>query len=108
MSYRRPLAIAILVPFTLLTVYAVKEVGYVGIFDYQLGSPAGLQVLVDLVIACLLIFTWMIPEARRNGTNPWPWVALTLALGSFGPLLYLVFAGRAERTPGDGVASQPQ
>ncbi len=108
MKYRRPLAIAILVPFTLLTLYAVKEVGYTGIFDYQFGSPAGIQVLVDLVIACLLIFTWMIPEARRNGSNPWPWVVLTLVLGSFGPLLYLVFAGRADTVAKGGAVSQPQ
>ena len=107
MNYRRPLAIAILVPFTVLTLYAVRDAGYTGIFAYQLGSPAGLQVLLDLVIACLLILTWMVPEARRNGSNPWPWVALTLALGSFGPLLYLVFAARQDGGQDNGVVARP-
>lgn len=92
MPSRRTLALVLLVPFTLLTVYAVAQVGYVGIFDYQRHSPAGWQVFVDLVVALVLVLSWLVPEAKRNGRNPWPWVAATLLLGSIGPLLYLVFA----------------
>ena len=43
----RTLAIAILIPFTLLTLYAVSQVGYIGIFEYPLHSPAGWQVIAD-------------------------------------------------------------
>lgn len=96
MINRRTLAIIVLVPFTLLTAYAVQQVGYIGIFDYQRHSPAGWQVLVDLVIALVLVLSWLIPEARRAGRNPWPWVLVTLFLGSFGPLVYLVFAGAGD------------
>ena len=95
MNNHRTLAIIILIPFTLLTAYAVMEVGYIGIFDYQLHSPAGWQVITDLVIALLLVLLWLIPDARRRGRSPWPWVILTLAAGSFGPLLYLVLAGKS-------------
>ncbi len=91
---RRTLAIAMLIPFTLLTLYAVSRVGYIGIFEYHLHSPAGWQVIADLVIALVLVLTWLVPEARKAGRNPWPWVVATLLLGSIGPLLYLVFAGR--------------
>lgn len=91
---KRTLAIIVLIPFTLLTVYAVAQVGYIGIFDYHRHSPAGWQVFADLVIALLLVLSWLVPEARRAGRNPWPWVVLTLFLGSFGPLLYLVIADR--------------
>ncbi len=91
---KRILAIILLIPFTVLTVYAVTEVGYIGIFDYHRHSPAGWQVITDLVIALVLLLTWLIPEARRSGRNPWPWVLVTLLAGSFGPLLYLVFAPR--------------
>ena len=82
-------AIIILIPFSILSAYAVFKVGYVGIFDYHIHSPAGWQVFVDLVIACVLCLTWLIPEAKRNERNPVPFVIITLFLGSFGPLLYL-------------------
>lgn len=85
----RTLAIALLIPFLVLTAYAVQQVGYIGIFDYHRHSPAGWQVFVDLVIALVLVLTWLIPQAKKNGRNPWPWVALTLVAGSIGPLLYL-------------------
>lgn len=104
MATRRTLALITLVPFTLLTLYALQQVGYVGIFDYQRHGPAGWQVFADLVIALLLVLSWLIPEARSEGRNPWPWVVLTLVLGSFGPLLYLAFA-RVGRTA-DGPARQ--
>ena len=91
---RRTLAIAILIPFTLLTLYAVSQVGFIGIFEYHLHSAAGWQVIADLVIALVLLLTWLVPEARKAGRNPWPWVVATLLLGSIGPLLYLVFTGR--------------
>ncbi|MEM7358299.1 MAG: hypothetical protein AAF431_04345 [Pseudomonadota bacterium] len=86
---KRTLAIALLIPFLVLTAYAVQQVGYIGIFDYHRHSPAGWQVFVDLVIALVLVLTWLIPQAKKNGRNPWPWVALTLVAGSIGPLLYL-------------------
>jgi hypothetical protein len=93
----------LLVPFTILTLYAVAQVGYVGIFVYHRHSPAGWQVFADLVVALVLVLTWMIPDARRAGRNPWPWVVATLFLGSIGPLVYLATA-RAEspvRTPAE-------
>ncbi len=93
---KRTLALILLVPFTLLTLYALQQVGYVGIFDYHRHSPAGWQVFADLVIALVLVLSWMVPEARKAGQNPWPWVVATLFLGSIGPLLYLVF----RRSPG--------
>ena len=86
------LVLILLLPFSVLTVYAVAQVGYVGIFTYHLHSPAGWQVFTDLVIALLLVMLWMVTDARRNGRNPWPYVVTTLLLGSFGPLLYLLLA----------------
>ncbi len=96
---RRNLALVILIPFTVLSLYAVYKVGYVGIFDYHRHSPAGWQVFADLVIACVLILVWLIPEAKKNGINPWPYVVITVFLGSFGPLLYLVVNGAKSTQP---------
>jgi hypothetical protein len=94
MANQRTLALVLLVPFTVLTLYALQQVGYLGIFDYHRHSPAGWQVFADLVIALVLVLSWMVPEARRAGRNPWPWVVATVLLGSFGPLLYLAFGRR--------------
>ncbi len=96
--HNKTLAIAILVPFSVLTAYAVMQVGYVGIFDYQRHSPAGWQVFADLVIALVLVLLWLVKDAKKTGRSPWPWVALTLASGSFGPLLYILFAKNGEST----------
>jgi len=92
MKQRRILAIIILFPFSLLSLYAMAEVGYIGLFEYQLQSPAGWQVLADLVVALVLVLSWLVPDAKSTGRNPAPWVVLTLLSGSFGPLLYLLTA----------------
>ncbi len=65
---------------------------YLGILDYHRYSPAGWQVFTDLVIALVLVLSWLIPEAKKNNRNPWPWVLATVLMGSFGPLLYLATA----------------
>lgn len=91
---RQHLAIALLIPFSLLSLYAVYRVGYLGIFDYHRHSPAGWQVFADLVIACVLLLTWLVPEARHRKISVWPYVVTTVFLGSIGPLLYLTIHGR--------------
>ena len=93
---RRTLSIVLLIPFTLLTLYALYTVGYVGVLSHLLEGPAGWQIFADLAIACLLVLSWIIPEARKAGRNPWPYVVLTFLMGSFGPLLYLV-TGKSTR-----------
>ncbi len=85
---KKTIAIAMLIPFTVLSIYAVYKVGYVGVIDYQRHSPAGWQVFADLVIACILLLMWIFPDAKKRGRNPWGYAAITLVLGSFGPLLY--------------------
>jgi drug/metabolite transporter (DMT)-like permease len=82
----------VLAAFSAMTIAAVSQHGYVGIFEYQFRSLAGLQVLADLSIALLLVLAWLWQDARANARNPYPWVVLTLAAGSFGPLLYLLTA----------------
>ena len=86
----KTLLMLVLAVFSLLTGFALWYHGYWGIFEPLLASLAGAQVLVDLVIALSLFLAWMWPDARRLQRNPWPWLVLTLAAGSFGPLLYLL------------------
>ncbi len=82
------LSIVILIPFLLLTAYAVMEVGLIGIPDYHRHSPAGWQVFTDLVIALVLLLVFLFRDARQSGRNPWPWVIGTLFTGSIAPLIY--------------------
>lgn len=101
---RRNLALVILVPFTALTLYAIAQVGFIGIWEQLFAGPAAWQIGVDLVIALVLVLTWLFEDARARGRNPWPWFAMTLCLGSFGPLLYLA-TRRAHRPVGTPTAS---
>ncbi len=89
MISRRTAAWLILLPFTALTLMALWQWGVIGIFTHQFQNSAGIQVFVDLVIALLLVFVWLVPDAKAAGRNPLPWLFVTLATGSFGPLLYL-------------------
>ena len=84
---RRLFAILALLPFTVLTGWALMNGGISGILAFH-KSPGGWQVFIDLVIALLLVLSFLVPKAKAQGRNPWPWVVATLLLGSFGPLLY--------------------
>lgn len=97
---QRIVLLVILLAFSALSVKAVIDHGYFGIFAFHFTASAGLQVLSDLIIACTLAMFWMVADARRNGRNPWPFVALTLAGGSFGPLLYLLLAPQGTQNHG--------
>lgn len=94
MHLPRPIILAILLPFALYSTYAVYEIGYVGIFTSHFHT-AGFQVLGDLVIACTLAMVWMWRDAAATGRNIWPYILLTLTLGSIGPLTYLLLTPQA-------------
>ncbi|MBO6668113.1 DUF2834 domain-containing protein [Parvibaculum sp.] len=90
MSGRLIALIAVILAFGALSAQALMEAGYIGIFLQHFETYAGMQVLTDLVIVCVLAIIWMIGDAKTSGVNPWPFVVLTLAAGAFGPLFYLV------------------
>ena len=86
----RTLIVLVLIPFSALSLLALWQHGYWGLFAPAFQSTASAQVLVDLVIALTLFMVWMWRDARSSGRTVWPYVAITLAAGVFGPLLYLV------------------
>lgn len=80
----------VLLVFGALSAYVVWQVGLWAVWVDNLNHPAGQQVFADLVIALSLVMVWMWHDARRTGRTVWPWLLLTLVVGSFGPLLYLL------------------
>jgi hypothetical protein len=84
------LLVLVIAAFAALTGVALMEHGYIGIFTFHFTSSAGLQVITDLVIVCTLAMIWMVQDARAHGRTVWPFLLLTLTLGAFGPLLYLL------------------
>jgi len=87
---KKPLLVVVLVLFGMLSAFALRAHGFVGIFLSPLGSLASTQIFFDLVIALSLVMVWMWQDAKATGRNVWPWIAATLAFGSFGPLFYLL------------------
>jgi hypothetical protein len=88
---RTVLLVMVLLAFGAYSVYVMRDFGYLGIWRAGFADAAALQILIDLVITCLLISSWMIADARAKGLKAWPFVGITLAAGSFGPLLYLLY-----------------
>jgi hypothetical protein len=87
----RSLLTLVLVLFSALTAAALwQSGGLLGIPSWHMKSFGGAQVLADLVIALTLFMLWMWRDAQATGRSAWPWLIATLALGSIGPLLYLL------------------
>ncbi len=80
----------VLADFVALTGYAVYHHGYLAFFELHAFNAIGVQIFVDLVIALCVVMGWMVGDAKKHGISPAPYVALTLTLGSIGPLLYLI------------------
>jgi len=89
-SMQRTLLIVTLILFGALSAVALWQHGFWGIIAPHFQSFGGGQVFADLVIALTLVMVWMWQDAKATGRNVWPWIVATLALGSFGPLIYLL------------------
>ncbi len=86
----RPVLILVLAAFGAFSTYVMWEVGYLGIWQAGMASPGAWQVLLDLVIMSFVALGFIWRDARLTGRTVWPFALLTLAAGSFGPLLYLL------------------
>ena len=73
-----------------ITVMALMNGGVAGIVVPHFQSWGAGQVFADLVISLLICLFFISKDAPTRGLPFWPFLVLTLALGSFGPLAYLV------------------
>jgi hypothetical protein len=97
---RKQLALsAALIVLLAMDAYSVYLYGYIGFFRMVVANFAGVTAFVDLLIALVLIIVWMGEDARQRNVSAIPYLVLTIALGSIGPLLYLIrrFRDRTER-----------
>ncbi len=87
---QRTLLLITIILFGSLSAVALWRHGFWGIIAPHFQSFGAGQVFADLVIALTLAMIWMWHDAKATGRNVWPWIVATLALGSFGPLFYLL------------------
>lgn len=90
MNFRTILLLGVLLLFSAYSFYVIGSTGVIGFFQQAHSTPAGIQVLVDLVIACTLGLIWMRGDAATRGLPFAPYAVLTLCLGSIGLLSYLL------------------
>jgi hypothetical protein len=98
MNRRQLVLSAALIVLLAMDAYSVYLYGYVGFFRMMFANFASFNALVDLIVALVLIIVWMGDDARHRNVSAIPYLVLTIALGSVGPLLYLIrrFADRTE------------
>jgi hypothetical protein len=96
----------VLAVFGFENAWALAHYGFVGTWENLLnaGFPTRL-VIFDLLIALSLVMVWMWNDARERGATLWPYLLLTVTLGSVGPLLYLIRRGSSKRVESGVVAA---
>lgn len=105
MNLRLFLLLDIFIAFVAYTIWAVLEVGFIGLltnpqtFAGTSVPIGGLQIAIDLVIAIVIATGFLWKDAKARGINYWPFLILTLFTGSIALLAYLIArqlrAGRA-------------
>ena len=90
MSKKQWLLGIVFADFAVLNAYVLYLYGYGGFVELATANLATIAVLVDLTIALSLVSVWMWNDAKRRGISALPYLAVTLVLGSIGPLLYLL------------------
>ena len=86
----RTILFIVLAAFGAFSLYAMWQVGYLGIWQAGMASVGAWQVLLDLVVMSFITLGFIWRDAKRSGRMVWPYAVLTVAAGSFGPLLYLL------------------
>lgn len=90
MNRKQILLSLVFLDFLALNAWVVAEHGYIGAFATILSTLPGILVFVDLTLALGMVMAWMWTDARKHGLTVAPYLLVTLALGSLGPLAYLV------------------
>jgi hypothetical protein len=49
-----------------------------------------MQMFLDVGISLAIASFWIVPDAKKHGINPWPYLVACLGLGSIAALAYIV------------------
>jgi hypothetical protein len=71
------------------SLYAIATGGPFGFWIEHTRNAWGVQIWFDLLLAATCALIFMVPEARRLGMIPLPWVALVLCSGAIGLMAML-------------------
>jgi hypothetical protein len=88
-----------------ITVRALMDRSYLGLFAFAFEGWPARQIFSDLTVGMLLITSWMLSDAKRTGRKAWPYVLATVAVGSFGPLAYLLVGAIRKQQPRNEAAA---
>jgi len=90
MNIKRIALWVIFISFSVFSLWVMWNVGYAGIWQAGMESSGSFQILLDLVICCLIICSWMNADARSRDINPYPWFVAVASTGSIAILVYLI------------------
>lgn len=94
---RIALLVVTFLAFTIWSFTVVASQGFFGFLLLAAEQPWAAQMLIDLGIALLVVWAWLVPDAKRRGLPAWPYVIATVPLGSIPVLAYLVHRELAAR-----------
>ncbi len=77
--------------FLVFTARAVLLEGPIGFWPEHVRNLWGNQIWLDLLLSISTCWFFAVPEAKRLGMRPWPWLVLIVCTGSVG---LLAFAAR--------------
>ena len=75
--------------FFAYSLWPILTLGPLGFWTEHVSDPWSVQIWFDLLCSIGVGWALLGPRARAVGMVPWPWLALTLALGSIGLLAML-------------------
>lgn len=83
--------------FGAYSLWALAQVGYLGLWQAGFATIGSTQITFDLIVASFLLVGFVARDCKAQGKPWWPWALATLLLGSFGTLAYLLWPRAARR-----------
>jgi hypothetical protein len=87
----KPLLWILTAAFGAYSLWALAQVGFIGLWQGGFANIGSTQITLDLIVASILLMIFVARDCKAQGRPWWPWAVATLLLGSFGTLAYLLW-----------------